>query len=129
LVQLQVDLILAARNPAMREVKHVTTTIPIIMVAASDPIWSGFVTSLAQPGGNITGLAELGLELREKCLELLKAIVPEITQVAVLSNAASPSSALQRVAQSLGVQLQWLVVRDPEEFDKIASAAPSLDLP
>jgi putative tryptophan/tyrosine transport system substrate-binding protein len=117
LVQRKVDLIVAAGNPALRAVKPLTATIPIVMVAASDPVRYGSVTSLARSGGNITGLAEFGLELREKHLELLKEIVPGLTQVAVLSEEVSPGPALQRAAQGLGVQLQWLVVRGPEEFD------------
>jgi putative tryptophan/tyrosine transport system substrate-binding protein len=128
LVQRKVDLILAAGNPAALAVKPVTTTIPIVMVAVSDPVGRGFVTSLARPGGNITGLAEFGLELREKNLELLKEVLPTVSRVVVLWNPANPIHTpqvreMEVAASALGMELRPVEVRGPDEFDSAFQAA------
>src|SRR5262245_59505793 len=93
LVRLRVDCILVPATPAALAAKHATQTIPMVMTGASDPVGEGLVTSLAQPGGNITGLSSLGPELSGKQLELLKEGVPGLTRVAVLWNAANPANA------------------------------------
>ena len=93
LVRLKVDIIITAGSPATRAAKEVTTTIPIVMTQASDPVASGFVASLARPGGNITGLSTLAPEISGKRLELLKEIVPKLSRVAVLGTSTSPGNA------------------------------------
>ena len=101
-----------------------TETIPIVMISGSaDPVGLGFIASLARPGGNVTGLTfSVGPEIAGKQLELLKEIVPKVRRVAILSNPTNPVqplfiSELNVAARSLGVQLQLLEVRGPNEFD------------
>jgi putative ABC transport system substrate-binding protein len=108
LVQLQVDVIVAEGAAAIRAAQHATRTIPIVMAATRDPVGEGFVASLAQPGGNITGLSFLSAELPGKRLELLKEMLPQSTRIAVLANPASPfyASAMDNLtvaARALGV--------------------------
>jgi putative ABC transport system substrate-binding protein len=83
LVQLPVDVIVAGGTAAIRAAQHATRTIPIVMAVAYEPVGEGLVASLAQPGGNITGLSWLGAELPGKRLELLKETVPQLTRIAV----------------------------------------------
>jgi putative tryptophan/tyrosine transport system substrate-binding protein len=90
LVRLQVDIIVTAGASTTRSAKAATTTVPIVMAQDIDPVGSGFVTSLARPGGNITGLSTLGSELSGKRLELLKEIVPKLSRVAVLGTSTVP---------------------------------------
>jgi putative ABC transport system substrate-binding protein len=123
LVGLKVDVIVAIGSAAATAAKKVTRTIPILMVSVGDPVGLGLVTSLARPGGNITGLAYgVGVETIPKSLELLKQAVQGVRQVAVLSNPANPSTLLvikevNNAARSLGVGLQLLEARGPHEFD------------
>jgi ABC-type uncharacterized transport system substrate-binding protein len=110
LVRLRVDLIIVMTTPAALAAKHATQTIPIVMPAAIDPVGAGLVASLAQPGGNITGLSTVGQELSRKRLELLQEVVPGMTRVAVLWNGANPANAVvwqetQAAARALGLQL------------------------
>jgi putative ABC transport system substrate-binding protein len=91
LVSLKVDVILVAGTTATGAAQKATTTIPIVMAAVSDPVGSGFVKSLAHPGGNITGLSNLGTELGTKHLEMLLGMAPNASRVAVLVNPANPS--------------------------------------
>jgi ABC transporter substrate binding protein len=86
-------VIVAEGNQAMFALKHATTTIPIVMAVAGDPVGSGFVTSLARPGANITGLSNTAEQLSGKRLELLKELVPRLTRVAILRNPANPTHA------------------------------------
>lgn len=127
LVRLNVDLIVVASAPAIEPTKNTTKTIPIVMAQSEDPIGSGFVASLARPGGNVTGLSTLSPELSGKRLELLKEAVPKLSRVAVLWNAANPVAALQLretevAARALGVQLQSLEVRGPNDLEPAFSA-------
>ena len=127
LVQLKVDVIFTANTPAALAAKKATTSIPIVIVAASDPVEAGLVDSLARPGGNVTGLTRFTAELSGKRLELLKEAFPRISLVAVFWNPGVPGSSLafketQAAAQTLGVQLQSLEVRGPNDFDKAFSA-------
>jgi putative ABC transport system substrate-binding protein len=123
LVSLKVDLIVASTYPATLAAKNATGTIPIVMVAVAEPVRAGLVTSLARPGGNVTGPTLFaGIEMVGKHLELLKAAVPNLVRVAVLSNPANPMHALrldrvEAVARSLKLQLQILKAQGPEEFD------------
>jgi len=122
LVRLKVDLIVTTGGPAARAAKQATTTIPIVAVAVSDPVGQGFVASLARPGGNVTGLATLFPELAVKRLGLLKEILPSVSRVAVLWNAANPGNVIilrgvQAAARTLGVTLQSREVRGPDDFE------------
>jgi putative ABC transport system substrate-binding protein len=123
LVRLRVDLIVAVPTAAVVAAKNATATIPIVMISVGDPVGLGLVASLARPGGNATGLSySAGLEIFSKQLELLKETVPKVRRVAVLSNPAHPAHPLQIrevniAARSLGLQLQLLEARGPNEFD------------
>src|SRR5215471_9947159 len=113
LVRLNVDVIVALSHPAIEAAQRATTTIPIVMSAAGDPVTAGFVQSFAHPGGNITGLTMLSMELVEKQMELLKEAVPEVSRIAVLGTPLllrNYGPALQRVAQALGVQVHAAAV-------------------
>jgi putative tryptophan/tyrosine transport system substrate-binding protein len=96
LVSLKVDVIMAAGTLAPLAAKRATSTIPIVMMAAGDPVGSGLVTSLARPGGNVTGMSLMAPDLGGKRLELVKEVLPGVSRVAVLWNAANPYSALGR---------------------------------
>src|SRR5262249_13725429 len=122
LVRLKVDLIVAGSPQATRSAKQATSTIPIVMAFDDDPVGSGFVTSLAHPGRNITGLSTLFPEMSAKQLELLKQIVPALSRVAVLGNASQPGNpqALREInvaADGFGVQVQYLEVRGPKDIE------------
>ena len=127
LVQLKVDVIIAAGTPATLAAKNATKEIPIVMTLVSDPVGAGFVASLSQPGANITGLASIANEVVGKQLELLKEAIPEVSRVAVLRNPGNQSHPLMlrgadAVRRALGVQLQILDARNPEEFDATFTA-------
>ncbi len=120
LVRTLVDVILAAVTAA-DVVKEATSTVPIVMVYPSDPIANGLVSSLARPGGNITGVTYFAGQLADKRLELLRDTVPSLTRVAILqqANAASvsyESARLESAARALGLQVQWLEVSEPEKL-------------
>ena len=122
MVRLRVDLILVRTTPAALAAQHVTQTIPIVIPTAIDPVGAGLVASLARPGGNVTGLRVLAPELSGKRLELLKEVVPGMTRVAVLWNAANPANAavwqeMQAAAHALGLLLHSQDVRDPQDFE------------
>jgi putative ABC transport system substrate-binding protein len=128
LVSLKVDVIMAAGTLAPLAAKRATSTIPIVMMSAGDPVGSGLVVSLAQPGGNVTGMSLMAPDLGGKRLELLKELLPGISRVAVLWNAANPYSALVfketgGAAQTLGVELQSLEIREPPDLDAALEAA------
>ena len=118
LVQLRVDVLVAAFLPGIRAAKEATKTIPIVMVTGVDPVATGLVDSLARPGGNITGLTTLARELSGKRLELFKEAVPGISRVGVLwdANAEAPTISFKEyesVARALKIPLQSLEVRGP----------------
>ena len=123
LVRLKVDLIVSLGTQGVTAAKNATETIPIVMIAVRDPVGTGLIASLARPGGNVTGVSGYaGLENVAKQLELLKETVPKIRRVAILSNPANAyhQLAIREVnvaARSLGVQLQLLEARGPNEFD------------
>src|SRR2546427_11099593 len=128
LVSLKVDIIVAGGTPPPLAAKRATTTIPIVMTSAGDPVGSGLVASLAKPGGNVTGLSTFTRDLAAKRLQLLKEVVPVISRVAVLWNAANPYAVLnmretEAAAQTLGVQVQSLEVRGPDDFENALPAA------
>ena len=122
---LEVDIIFARGMPATDAAKNATQTIPII-TSSSDPVGSGLVASLAQPGGNITGLTNLTSELVGKRLELLKEVIPKLSHVAVLWTPGHPAVGVWReaevAAQSLGVQLQAAEVRDRDDLEPAFAA-------
>jgi putative ABC transport system substrate-binding protein len=122
LVQLKVAVIVAAGDPAIDAARRATSTIPIVMVAAGDPVQAGFVASLARPGGNITGMTFLTRELAAKRLEILKEIVPTASRVAILWNPDNPGgladfNATQAAATLLKLNLQSREVRTVLEFE------------
>jgi putative ABC transport system substrate-binding protein len=122
LVRLRVDCIIGLTTPAVLAAKHATQTIPIVYPTMIDPVGAGLVTSLAQPGGNITGLSAEPPALSGKRLELLKEVVPGLTRVAVLWNVANPANATvwqetQAVARALGLRLHSQEVRSPQDFE------------
>src|SRR5437867_4013801 len=94
IVRLKVDVIVAAPTSAVRAVQQATQTIPIVMAFSGDPVGEGFVAGLARPGGNITGLSATVAEMAAKRVEFLKAIVPKMSRVAFLSNAATVRQAV-----------------------------------
>ncbi len=123
LVRSRVDVILALGPASARAAKSATTTIPVVFVGSGDPIAEGLVTSLARPGGNVTGVANIaGLDIVGKRLELLKEVVPGVTRMAMLWNPSNPSHApalkeVPGIAQSLRVELRAIAARGPEDFD------------
>jgi putative ABC transport system substrate-binding protein len=128
LVQLDVDVIVARVTQASLAAKAATKTIPVVMLGVSDPVGSRLVTSLARPGGNITGTSSQTAEVQGKSLELLKEIVPKLSRVAVLWNPANPIfqaqmlKATKRAAGVLGLQLREFGARNPNEFDNAFAA-------
>jgi putative tryptophan/tyrosine transport system substrate-binding protein len=124
LVSLKVDIIVATGTVAVQAAREATKTIPIVTSVITDPVEAGFVASLAHPGGNITGLTIISVQLSGKRLELLREVVPRISRVAVLSNPAALNSRLQMsetklASQGLGVRLQRLEVRSADDFEKV----------
>jgi putative ABC transport system substrate-binding protein len=120
LVSLKLDIIVTTSLPAIQAAKQATGTIPIVMATSLDPVSTGFVASLARPGGNITGLSAMAPELVGKQLELLKEVVPKVSRVALLGNPANPGTApmvrrTQDTARELGIQLQRLEARSPNQ--------------
>jgi putative ABC transport system substrate-binding protein len=125
LVRLKVNVIVTITSPAVRAAKQATSTIPIVMGGVDDAVEQGFVGSLARPGGNITGTSWLNPELSGKRLELLKEAFPQVSRVAVLREAVAGASSLRatmEAARVLGVQLQILELRDPNELDSAFAA-------
>ena len=122
LARLKVDVIIAGGPAAIRAAQHATRTIPIVMAGNPDPMAQGFITSLARPGGNTTGLSLLSAELPGKRLEILKETVPQSMRVAVLANPAAVSyklylTNLTVAAQALGLHLHVVELRSPDELD------------
>jgi len=128
LVRFKVDIIVTAGPAATGPAKEATSTIPIVMAQDSDPVESGFVASLARPGGNITGLSTLAPEVSGKRLELLKEIIPKLSRVAVLGISTRPGNAqslkeVELAAGAFKVQVQYLDVLDVKEIETAFRAA------
>jgi putative tryptophan/tyrosine transport system substrate-binding protein len=128
LVRLKADIIVTSGATPTGAAKQVTSTTPIVMAQDTDPVGSGFVASLARPGGNITGLSSLAPELSGKRLELLKEIVPKLSRVAVLGTSTNPAYAqtlkeTELAAKAFRVQLQYLDVRIAGDIDGAFRAA------
>ena len=127
LVRSQVDVIVTSGTPGILAAKRATTTIPIVMATSGDPVVSGLIASLAQPGGNVTGLAFLGLELNIKRLELLKEAMPRLTRVGYLKNPRNPFlirefAGLEEAGDSLKIKVQSFEARGTNEFESAFSA-------
>jgi ABC-type uncharacterized transport system substrate-binding protein len=123
LVLLKPDLIFTAGTPGTLAAKHATQSIPIVTAIAGDPVTAGLVSSLAQPGGNVTGLSTLAADLEGKRLEIFKQAVPKLLRLAVLLNPANPFTtiswqAMQPAAEALGLTLEPVEVRGPQELDR-----------
>jgi putative ABC transport system substrate-binding protein len=128
LVRLKLDVIVSPGPAVTRPLKEATSTIPIVMASDTDPVGSGFVVSLARPGGNITGFASLAPEVGGKQLELLKEIAPKISRVAVIGNSSNPgdAQALRETVLAAGsfeVYLRYLDVLDPANIETAFRAA------
>ena len=123
LVQLDVDIIVAATDAAVQAAQRATRTIPIVMVFATDPVALRFVASLPRPGGNITGLSQQSRDLAGKRLQLLREVAPTVARIAVLSDPGEPGRQdelreTEAAARALGVQLQLVEARGSGELDR-----------
>jgi ABC-type uncharacterized transport system substrate-binding protein len=128
LVRLKVDVIVTTGALRTRAAKAATKTIPIIMAQEIDPIGSGFVASLARPGGNVTGLSSLSVEISGKRLELVKEIIPRVSRVAIFGSSTVPGTAqqlreMESAAKSLGVKLNFIDITSPKEIDSVFRGA------
>ena len=125
LLQLKVDISVAAEERTAAAAKRVTSDIPIVMASSADPVAAGLVASLAHPGGNVTGLSSLGSELSGKRLELLKETLPSVSRIAVLWNLGSATSlkVTEQAAQRLQVDLQRIEVSGSDDIDHAFQAA------
>ncbi len=131
LVRLRADVIVTQGTPAAQAAKDATRTIPIVMTVVGDPVGTGLISSLARPGGNITGVTNIAAELSSKRLELLKEALPRVSRVAVLWDSTGPAPptdpfgrrATEEAARSLRLTLQTLAVRGPNDFPGAFEAA------
>jgi putative ABC transport system substrate-binding protein len=127
LVRLKVDVLVARSLPAIGAARRATTSIPIVMSSAAKPVASGLIKSLARPGGNVTGIANLTWELESKRLELLKTAIPGLTRVGVLENLSrrappAATAALTAAARTLGLEIQSFTVNKPEQLAETFAA-------
>ena len=130
LVQLKVSVIVTGGSQATLPAKNATSTIPIVMAQDNDPIGSGFVASLARPGGNITGLANLAAELSGKQLELLKEIIPKLSRLAVLRDLTEPGNPravkeTELAAQGFAVQTHYMEIQAARDIEPAFRAVGS----
>jgi putative ABC transport system substrate-binding protein len=128
LVALKVEIIVASGSQAVQAARQATQSIPIVMTASSDPIGTGFVASLARPGGNVTGMSLLNPELSGKRLELLKEIAGGVSRVAVLWNPDDPPAAIalketEDAARTLGIETRAFAARRTDDFDAAFASA------
>jgi len=128
LVRLHLDVIVTTRGPAAEAAKAATSTIPIVMAGFSDPVGRGLVSSLAHPGGNITGIANLQVDLYSKRVELLKLAVPKIARVVSIGNQTSLGKIAagrkeqEADAKSMGVSLVRIELKAPSEWPSVTDA-------
>ena len=123
LVQMKVEIIMSHTTPGTQALQRVTKSIPIVMTSVNDPLGSGFVASLARPGGNITGLSLMVLDSSPKQLELLKIMIPRLSRVAVLLNPGTSSHPqilknIQAAAQQVGIKVLPVEARTAEEIER-----------
>jgi putative ABC transport system substrate-binding protein len=128
LVRLNVDVIFAVNTQAVKAAKNATATIPIVMVRVAEPVRSGLVQSLARPGGNVTGITAIPDELSGKRLQLLREVFPRIARAAVLWTAGNPGAAivaktLQHEGEKIGVRMESLGLRRPDELPAVIQTA------
>jgi putative ABC transport system substrate-binding protein len=122
--RLKVDVIVTGGTPAVMAAKQAAPVVPIVFAAVGDPVGSGFVTTLARPGGNVTGLSSLAVDLAGKRLDLLREAISNLGRLAIMGNVGNPLTVLelgelQAAARQLGLQLDTLEIRRPQD---IASA-------
>jgi len=122
LVRLNVDIIVTAGSGPTRLAREATSTIPIVMGSDDDPVGSGFIASLARPGGNITGLSQLSPELNGKRLEILKEVIPKLSRVAVFSTSTATDNAqvrkeIELAAAAFGMKLQYIDVLTTKDIE------------
>jgi putative ABC transport system substrate-binding protein len=127
LVALAPDVIMAAGTLSVTALQRVSHTLPIVFVGVSDPVGAGVVDSLARPGGNVTGFMIFEYSMSGKWLELLKQVAPGVTRAAVLRDAVNPAGiaqfgAIQATAQSLGVEVNPVSIRDAAEIERAVAA-------
>ena len=127
LVRLPVDVIVASDNPGTAAAQQATSTIPIVMVGAMDPVRTGFVASLARPGGNTTGMSYQATDIQGKALQLLKDAVPTAARVAVLWDPTEPgrqeqATEAESAARALELEVHLLGVRSPDELGSLFTA-------
>jgi putative ABC transport system substrate-binding protein len=127
LAQHKVEVIVVTTTIAAQAVKRATSTIPIVIAIVADPVGFGLVTTLAHPGGNVTGLSNMSIEVSAKRIQLLKEAIPRLTRVAVLWNPDTPYHTtvieeLKAVAPSLSINLSFMGVRTPEQLGPAFSA-------
>jgi putative ABC transport system substrate-binding protein len=120
-VRLKVDVIVTSATPPVVAAKQATSVIPIVFAAVGDPVGTGLVTSLARPGGNVTGLSLQATDLAGKRLELLREVVPDLRRLAVMANVSAPPAVLemaevQTTARALGLEVVASVIRRPEDI-------------
>jgi putative ABC transport system substrate-binding protein len=120
-VRLKVDVIVTVATPAVLAAKQATSIIPIVFASVGDPVGTGLVKSLARPGGNVTGLSQLGTELAAKRLELLREVLSDLRQVGVLGNADNPSHVaevgeIQAASRTLGLAIAPGQIRRPDDI-------------
>lgn len=130
LVILKPDVILAASGATMPAIMQATRTVPVVFVLVPDPVGSGFVESLARPGGNATGFTQFEFGLSGKWLELLKELAPRVTRAAILRDPDDPAGvgqfgALRNAAPSLGIEVRAIDVRDPTGIERSVKAFAS----
>jgi len=134
-VRLNVDVIVTIGTPASLAAKQATSVVPIVFVAASDPVGTGLVASLARPGGNVTGLSNQQADLAGKRVELLREVVPGLRQLAIMANVDNSASVLemrevQTAARTIGLEVAILEVRQAEDiangFELLKSRADAL---
>jgi putative ABC transport system substrate-binding protein len=128
LLRLKVDVLVASGTPSVVPARNATRTIPVVFVAAIDPVATGVVASLARPGGNITGVSAVHADAMGKRVQLLKELLPKASRIAFMVRATSPATAqyvkeAELAARTLGMQLQTLTVRDPDDFEAAFSSA------
>ena len=128
LVSLKVDIIIADGTPPGLAAKKATSTIPIVLATSTDPVGNGLVASLARPGGNVTGLTNIGGELGGKLIELLKEVVPKLNRVVVLIRGGGPVNDLfvketELSARKMGIQLIPLTFQGPEDVQEAFRSA------
>ena len=127
LVQSGVEVIVTLGYPAAEAAKAATTRVPIIVAGAGDPVETGLAASLSRPGGNVTGMSDMAAELSVKRLDLLRSAVPTLRNVAMLWNAddrgmTTRYKAAEAAAKTVGIAVQPLGVREPDDFDKAFAA-------